>query len=59
MNCENGALVGKRLVAMRSPTSRRSWIVFALSSIYVFMLSDVVVDDGVIESVGVLSVERR
>ena len=32
---------------------------FALSRICVFMLSDVVVVDGVIESVGVLSVERR
>ena len=59
VNWKNGALVGKRLVAMRSPSSRRSWIVFALSIIRVFMLSDVVVDDGVLESVGVLSMESR
>jgi hypothetical protein len=33
--------------------------VFALSGICVFMLSDVVVYDGVINSVGLMSVERR
>ena len=37
VNWENGAVVGKRLVAMRSPSSRRSWILFALSSICVFV----------------------
>ena len=59
VNWESGALVGKRLVAMRSPSSRRSWIVFALSSIRVFVRSDIVVVDGAIESVRMLSVERR
>ena len=34
---ENGALVGKKLVAMRIPSSRRSWIVFAFSNICVFV----------------------
>ncbi len=37
VNWKNGALVGKRLVAMRSPSSRRSWIVFAFFYICVFV----------------------
>ena len=37
VNWDNGALVGKRLIGMRIPSSRRSWIVFAFSSICVSM----------------------
>jgi len=42
----NGALVGKRLEAIRSPYARRSYIVSALSSICVREESLVVLSSG-------------
>ena len=54
----NGALVGKRLEAMRSPYARRSCMASALSSICVRQASFVALSSGGIVWVGVLSVAR-
>ena len=54
----NGALVGKRLEAIRSPFARRSCMVSALSSICFREGSFVVLSDGGSVWVGFLSVER-
>ena len=51
-------MVGKRLVAMRSPSSRSPEKCSRFQVVF-FMLSGVVVVGGVIEMVGVLIAERR
>jgi hypothetical protein len=54
----NGALDGERVVAMRSPSDRRSCILSALSSIWSFMYSGVVGIDGMVVLLCILSVAR-
>jgi hypothetical protein len=59
VNRMNGALDGKRLVAIRRPSDKKSRMVSALSSIWSFMYSGVVGIGGMVPLLGILSVARR